>query len=71
MFIYVYTHTHKETYIYIMDITAIRKKEILPFVTTLMYLEGIMLHEIRQSKTYTVGSHLYVEFLRVKLRETE
>lgn len=34
-------------------------------------LEGIMLHEIRQSKTYTVGSHLYVEFLRVKLRETE
>ena len=36
-------------------------KEILPFVTTLMDLEGIMLSEIGERKTYTVWSHLYVE----------
>ena len=38
-----------------------KEKEILPFVTTLMDLEGIMLSEISQRKTYTVWSHLYVE----------
>ena len=31
-----------------------KEKEILPFVTTLMDLEGIMLSEISQRKTNTV-----------------
>ena len=30
--------------------SAMRKKEILPFVTTWMNLEGIMLSEIRQTE---------------------
>ena len=32
---------------------AMRKKEILPFVTTWMKLEGIMLSEVSQRKTNT------------------
>ena len=38
-----------------------KKKEILPFVTTWMDLEGIMLSEISQRKTNTVSSHLYAD----------
>ena len=34
--------------------SAIRKNEILPFVTTWMDLEGIMVSEIRQQKTNTI-----------------
>ena len=34
--------------------SAIRKNEILPFVTKWMVLEGIMLSEIRQGKTHTI-----------------
>ena len=34
--------------------SAMRKKEILPFVTTGMDLEGIMLSEIIQRKSTTV-----------------
>ena len=49
-----YTHTH-EYY------SAIKKKEILPFVTTWMDLKGIMLSEISQTKMYAVWYHLYVE----------
>ena len=41
--------------------SAIEKKEILPFATTWMELEGIMVSEIRQRKINTIGSHLYVE----------
>ena len=37
-----------------------KKNEILPFVTTRMDLEGIMLNETSQTKTNTVF-HLYVE----------
>ena len=37
------------------------KNEILPFVTTWMDLEGIMLSEINHEKTNTVWFHLYVE----------
>ena len=39
--------------------SAIKRKEILPFVTALMDLESITLSEIRQS---AIWSHLYVEF---------
>ena len=49
-------------YIYIYKYyLPIRKKEILPFATTWMELEGIMLSEVSQRKTDTLGSHLCVE----------
>ena len=47
----IHTHTHTKPYEYCL---AMRKKEILPFVTTRMKLEDIMLNEIRQKKTNTV-----------------
>ena len=40
--------------------SAIKKNEILPFVTTWMDLEGIMLSEISQRKISTVWFNLYV-----------
>ena len=42
-----YTHT-MEYY------SAVRKKEILPFVTTWMDLEGIMLREVSQRKKHCI-----------------
>ena len=51
-----YTHTHTEYYY-----SAIKKKKILPFVTTRMDLEAIMLSEVTQRKTSTAQSHLHVE----------
>lgn len=41
--------------------SAIKRNEILPFVTTWMDLEGIMINEISQIKTNTLGFHLFVE----------
>ena len=50
----------KMWYVYTMEYySALKKNEILPFVTTWMNLEGIRLSEI---KTNTVYFHLYVEF---------
>ena len=40
-----YTHTHTKGYY-----SAMRKKEILPFVTTCMDLEAIMISEINQTE---------------------
>ena len=41
---------------------AIKKNEILPFSTTWINLEGIMLSEIiRERKTNTICYHVYVE----------
>ena len=37
---------------------AIKKNELLPFAATWMDLEGIMLNEISQRKTYTVQYHV-------------
>ena len=37
--------------------SAIKKNEVLPFVTTWMDLEGIVLSEISQTKTNTVCFH--------------
>ena len=48
-------------YIYTMEYYLTIKNKILPFTTTWMDIEGIMLSEIRQRKTNTIGYHLYVE----------
>ena len=54
MIIYESTHT-MEYY------SSVKKNEILPFVTTWMDLEGIVLSEINQRKTNTIWFHLYVK----------
>ena len=57
-----YTHTHTHTHIFIKKYySAIKKKDILPFMTTWIDLEGIMLREIRQRKTNTIWFHSYRE----------
>ena len=54
--IYTHTHTHTHTHTYIHTHTPWillshkKKDEILPFVTTWMDLEGIMLSEISQTE---------------------
>ena len=45
IYIYIYTHIHTMEYY-----LGIKKNEILPFATTWMELEGIMLSEISQSE---------------------
>ena len=53
--VYIYVHTH--TYnIHIMEYYSAIKKEILPFVTTWMNLEGIMLSKVRQKDKYCIVS---------------
>ena len=48
-----------------------RKKEPLPFVTTSMKLEGIMLSEVSQTEGQLLrDNHLCVESKKAKLRET-
>ena len=51
--------------IYTMEYySAMKKKEILPWTTTWLDLEGITLSEISQtSKTNTIWPHLYVEYI--------
>ena len=46
-------------------------EEILPFMTTWMNLESIMLNEINQTQNNALWSHLYMESKNVKLIETE
>ena len=47
------------------------KKGILPFVTTQLDLEDIMLSEISSRKTNTVWSHWYVDSKKAKLVAAE
>ena len=55
----------KMWYRYTMEYySAIKKKEILPFATMWMDLEGIMLSEISQRKTKIVWLHSYEDFKR-------
>ena len=55
----------KMWYIYTMEYySAIKKKQILPFATTWMELEGIMLSEISQRKTKIIRLHSYEDFKR-------
>ena len=54
--------TKDEVYTYTIEYySAIIKNEILPFATTWMDLQSIMLSEISQTKTDTICVHLYVE----------
>ena len=48
---------------------AIKKTGILPFATTWMDLENIMLSEISQRNTNTVGFHLYVDYKNTKMNK--
>ena len=49
-------------YIYTMEYySAIKKNEIMPFATTWMDLEIIILNEVSQKKTNIIWYHLYVE----------
>ena len=53
IYIYIYTHTHTHTHTHIHTVeyySAIKKNEMLPFATTQMDLEGIMLSEISQTE---------------------
>ena len=50
-YVCVYTHTH--TYTYYGILYSHKNEEILPFETTWMDFEGIMLSEISQTKTNT------------------
>ena len=55
IYIYIYIYIHIYIYIYIMEYySAIKKSEILPFATTWMDLEVIMLRKLSQRKTNTV-----------------
>ena len=55
----------KMWYIYTMGYyLAIKKNEILPFATTWVELEGIMLSEISQRKTNILRLHSYEDFKR-------
>ena len=64
IYIYIYTHTHTHNGI----LFSHKKKEILPFVTIYISLKSIMLSAVRQRKTKTVWTHLYVESKNIKLR---
>ena len=46
--------------------SAMRKKEILPFATTLMDLEDTVLSEVSQRKTNSLWSHLHLESKKAK-----
>ena len=47
MYVYAYTHTHTHTMGYY---SVLKKKEILPFVTTWMKLKGIIVSELSQTE---------------------
>ena len=53
--------TFLQKYFNMMDNQPLKKNEILPFTTTGMDLEGIMISQVSQRKTNTVCFHLHVE----------
>ena len=53
----VHTHTHTNR----IPLRYKKKNEILPFSTTWIDLEGIILSEISRRKTNTICYHFYVE----------
>ena len=61
MWVCVYTHTHTHTHTHNGILLSHKKDEILPFATTWMDLEGIMLSEIsqREKDKYCMISLIY------------
>ena len=55
--VHAHTHTHVRVHTVQYD-SAIKRNEILPFATTRMDLEGIMLSELTQRKKYWMTSFL-------------
>ena len=53
-----YTHTHIYVYVCGRILYSQKRNENLPFATTWMALEGIMLSEISQRKTNSVWCHI-------------
>ena len=52
----------KMWYIFTMDYySVIKKNEVMPFATTWMDLEIIILSKVNQKEKNTIGYHLYVE----------
>ena len=51
--------------------SAIKKNEILPFASTWMDPDDILLSEISQRKTNTVSSHLHVETKKKKKNQNK
>ena len=50
IYIYIYTYIHAYIYIHAAECYSAIKKDILPFETTWMTLEGILLSEVSQRK---------------------
>ena len=53
-------HTHTHTHTHTLEYYSAIKNKILPFATTWIDLEGILLSEISQTNTIFVLYHLYV-----------
>ena len=62
IYTHTHTHTHTHTYTYIPTeyYSAIKMNKILPFATTWMDLEGIMLSEITQTEK---GKHCIISLI--------
>ena len=59
---YVHTHTNTKTHTHTLEYYSSINKKILPFMTVLLDLEGIMLSEKSQTeKDNNAQFHLYVE----------
>ena len=61
VYIYMYVYLYKCIYIYIREYySTIKKDEILPFATTWIDLEGVMLSENKSEKDKHCMNYLYV-----------
>ena len=69
----VHSHTHMHTYTPppLEYYSAIKKKEILSFVTTWMALEGIMLSEISDRERQTLHDLTYTWNLKNKTKQNQ
>ena len=61
VYIYIYIHTHTHTHTYTMEYySAIKKNRRMPFVSTWMDLETLILRAVSQ-KEKDIWYHLYLE----------
>ena len=61
IYIYIYAHTHTHTHTHKGMQLSHEKNEVIPFATTWMDLQIIMLSEVRQRKINAIWYHLHVE----------